>query len=100
MKTIDSIADSPGQKHIGYQIFVLALSVWAIAALAISAVIPHGTAAHTFLEYADVLVCGLFFIGFAMTLALSIHFCMAVSAAIRFRTASSWWKQPGWPFRI
>lgn len=71
MKTIDSIADSPWQKHIGYQIFVLALSVWAIAALAISAVIPHGTAAHTFLEYADVLVCGLFFIDFAMTLALS-----------------------------
>ena len=71
MATEDRIVDATGQKHIGYQIFVVALSVWAIAALAVSAVVPHGTAAHTFLEYADVLVCGLFFVDFVVTLASS-----------------------------
>jgi voltage-gated potassium channel len=67
----DGDTDSPGQKHIGYQIFVLALSVWAIGALAVSAAIPQGTAGHTFLEYADVLVCGLFLVDFTVTLAMS-----------------------------
>jgi voltage-gated potassium channel len=59
------------RKHIGYQIFILALSIWAIGALAASVALPEGSTGHTFLEYADLLVCILFLVDFFVTLATS-----------------------------
>jgi voltage-gated potassium channel len=64
-------AGNAERKHLGYQLFVLALSVWAIGALALSVAIPEGSAGHTFLEYADLLVCALFLGDFFVTLATS-----------------------------
>jgi voltage-gated potassium channel len=62
-------SSTPQKQHIGYQVFILVLSIWAIAALAASAFVSEGTTGHTFLEYADLLVCVLFFIDFVVTLA-------------------------------
>lgn len=61
----------PEKNHIGYQIFILALSIWAIGALAVSVALPEGHSGHTLLEYADWLVCGLFLVDFVVTLATS-----------------------------
>jgi len=62
----------PSEKnHIGYQIFILSLSLWAIGALAVSVSLPDGHTGHTILEYADLIVCGLFVIDFIVTLATS-----------------------------
>lgn len=70
--TQQSNASSAGERnHIGYQIFVLALSLWAIGALAVSVSLPEGHTGHTFLEYADLLVCALFLMDFIVTLATS-----------------------------
>lgn len=67
-----SNASSAGERnHIGYQIFILALSLWAIGALAVSVSLPEGHTGHTFLEYADLLVCALFLMDFIVTLATS-----------------------------
>lgn len=55
--------------HIGYQIFVLALCIWAVGTLAVSHFLPEGGTGRTLLEYADILVCGLFLIDFVVTLA-------------------------------
>jgi len=62
---------SAEKNHIGYQIFILALSIWAIGALALSVALPEGHSGHTVLEYADWLVCGLFLIAFVVTLVTS-----------------------------
>ena len=59
------------KKHIGYQLFILVLSIWAIGALAASVALTEGSAGHTFLEYADLLVCSLFLMDFIVTLATS-----------------------------
>lgn len=56
------------ESHLGYQIFILVLSLLAIGLLAISVVIPEGHAAHAFLEYADLMVCMLFLIDFVVSL--------------------------------
>ena len=58
-------------RHIGYQVFVLVLCLWAIASLAVSHFLPEGGAGRTILEYADILVCGLFLVDFVVTLATS-----------------------------
>lgn len=59
------------KNHIGYQFFILALSVWAIGALFVSVALPSDSQGHTFLEYADLLVCVFFLVDFAVTLATS-----------------------------
>ena len=47
------------------------LSVWAIGALFVSVALPSDSQGHTFLEYADLLVCVFFLVDFAVTLATS-----------------------------
>ena len=70
MKPTDPAAKEPPQKnHIGYQFFILALSVWAIGALFVSVALPSDSQGHAFLEYADLLVCVFFLVDFAVTLA-------------------------------
>lgn len=72
MKPTDQAAKEPPQKnHIGYQFFILALSVWAIGALFVSVALPSDSQGHAFLEYADLLVCVFFLVDFAVTLATS-----------------------------
>ena len=51
-----------------YLIVVLVLSVFAIVALAIEAVIPLDPASQQILMYADWVICGLFFLDFVFTL--------------------------------
>jgi voltage-gated potassium channel len=45
--------------------------MWAIGALAVSVALPEGGTAHTFLEYADLLVCVFFLSDFFVTLVMS-----------------------------
>ena len=50
-----------------YQLFMLALCVWALAVLAISTFVKWSPSTQTILSYADITVCGLFFIDFLIT---------------------------------
>jgi voltage-gated potassium channel len=52
-----------------YLVFILALSVYALGALAVRTVLPLSPETRTILEYADVGVCVLFFLDFLISLA-------------------------------
>jgi voltage-gated potassium channel len=52
-----------------YQMFMLALCLWALTALAASTFLHLDPATQTILEYADLAVCGLFFVDFLYTFA-------------------------------
>jgi voltage-gated potassium channel len=60
--------DAVEAHHIGYQVFVLTLCLWAIGSLAVAHFLPEGGAGRTILEYADILVCGLFLVDFVVAL--------------------------------
>lgn len=55
--------DSPA-----YQLFMLALCVYALAALGAEAVYPSGSEVQRLLMFADTAVCGLFFVDFCISL--------------------------------
>lgn len=55
-------------RNHAYLVFMLVLSVLALAALAAEAVLPLGPDTRQILNYADVLVCGLFFVDFLVML--------------------------------
>jgi voltage-gated potassium channel len=52
-----------------YQLFILAVSLYALASLAAETVMPMSSGAHQLLEYADTGVCVLFFLDFVYQLA-------------------------------
>ena len=56
-------------KHAPYLVFMLLLSIYAVAALAVATFVDLPTATKTILDYADNAVCGLFFLDFLITLA-------------------------------
>lgn len=62
---------SPVATRAGYQLFILALSLYAIGSLAVSVMLPEGSQGRTLLEYADLFVCLLFFVDFVATLVTS-----------------------------
>jgi voltage-gated potassium channel len=51
-----------------YQVFMLALCVWALITLSASAFLPLDPSTKSILLYADTFVCGLFFVDFLYTL--------------------------------
>jgi voltage-gated potassium channel len=59
------------ERQVPYLIFMLALSVYAVVALAISTFVPLSADTRAILQYADTAVCFLFFIDFVVTLARS-----------------------------
>jgi len=54
-----------------YLLFVLLLSIYAVGALAVSTFFDLSPDTRSILQYADVVVCGLFFVDFLVTLARS-----------------------------
>lgn len=52
-----------------YQLFMLGLSVYALAALATDTIVPLRPSTREILGYADVLLCGVFFVDFVIQLA-------------------------------
>lgn len=52
-----------------YELFILGLCLYALAALAIDTVVPIGEDTRTLLQWADLLVCAIFFIDFLVSLA-------------------------------
>jgi voltage-gated potassium channel len=52
-----------------YQLFMLTLCVWALLLLATSIFVHWDSSTRTILNYADTVVCGLFFLDFLITLA-------------------------------
>ena len=67
MSPVRSGKSSPD--HGPYQLFMLILSVWALAVLAATRFLPWSESTRTILSYADNLVCGLFFIDFVVTIS-------------------------------
>jgi voltage-gated potassium channel len=57
------------ERQIPYLVFMLALSLYAVIALAVSTFAPLSPDTATVLDYADTAVCLLFFIDFLVTLA-------------------------------
>jgi len=58
------------QGHLGpYQLFMLALCVYALGVLAVEVVLPLGSDTRQILSYADFVVCVLFFVDFIASLA-------------------------------
>jgi voltage-gated potassium channel len=56
---------TPGPRESSaYQLFILVLSVLAVVAIAVETTVPVDPDTRTILEYADLLVCGLFFADF------------------------------------
>jgi voltage-gated potassium channel len=66
-----SAGQAPGQtdRHAPYLVFMLFLSVYAVAALAVSTFVVLSPPTRTILEYADTAVCVLFFVDFVITFA-------------------------------
>jgi voltage-gated potassium channel len=62
---------APEFRWAGYQLFVLVLCVYAIAALALHAILPANGPGRDFLDTVDYVVCGIFFIDFLVSLATS-----------------------------
>ena len=62
---------APEVRWAGYQLFVLVLCVYAIAALAIHAILPADGSGRDFLDTVDYVVCGIFFVDFLVSLATS-----------------------------
>lgn len=58
-------------RWVGYEIFILALCVFAIATLAIHAMVPEGHAVRGILDIADLFVCGIFAVDFVVNLVAS-----------------------------
>lgn len=56
-----------------YQLFMLALCVWALAQLGIGTFVHWSDSTRTILNYADNVVCGLFFVDFLVTLVEAKH---------------------------
>jgi voltage-gated potassium channel len=65
----DSCADRPEDRHVGYQVFILAVSLWAIGTFVVSAFVEPGSPVHTLLEYVDLFICVVFLVDFLITLA-------------------------------
>jgi voltage-gated potassium channel len=61
--------ERPG--HLGYQVFVLLISIAALLSLLLQAVVPLSSGCTTIFEYADDSLCVLFFIDFLVCLARS-----------------------------
>lgn len=64
-------SERPEVRWAGYQLFVLVLCVYAIAALALHAILPADGPGRDFLDAVDYVVCGIFFIDFLVSLATS-----------------------------
>jgi voltage-gated potassium channel len=62
---------SPEFRWAGYQLFVLVLCVYAIAALALQTVLPADGPGRDLLDTVDYVVCGIFFVDFLVSLATS-----------------------------
>lgn len=62
---------APEFRWAGYQLFVLVLCVYAIAALALHTILPADGAGRDFLDTVDYVVCGIFFVDFLVSLATS-----------------------------
>lgn len=61
-------------RHIPqYEIFILALSLYALIALAIEVVVPLDPATHQILDWADNVVCVMFFVDFLLHLSRAEH---------------------------
>jgi voltage-gated potassium channel len=63
-----SSPDSTAPRISPYQLFMLALSIWALLTLAAGTVWQFDRESQTVLDYADNAVCGLFFIDFLLNL--------------------------------
>lgn len=62
-------ASPPQQdRHGAYLVFTLVLSVLALAALGVDALVKLDPGTHVILEYADTLICALFFVDFLVSL--------------------------------
>lgn len=59
------------RQEVPYLIFMLALSIYAVSALAVSTFAPLSAETHAILEYADIAICFLFLIDFVVTLVRS-----------------------------
>jgi voltage-gated potassium channel len=57
-----------GGDNPAYQLFMLALCIYALVALGAEAVYPQATEVQQLLTYADTAVCGLFFVDFCISL--------------------------------
>ena len=55
------------RNHV-YLLFMLILSILALVALAAEVVLPLSAGTRSILEYADVIICGLFFLDFLLLL--------------------------------
>ena len=66
-----SVASRPGEESptLGYQVFMLVLSVVVLTLAAALALVDTRSAVGELLEYADLAICGVFLIDFAITLA-------------------------------
>jgi voltage-gated potassium channel len=69
--TNETSPPEPSGNHVGYQMFILALCLWAIGSLAVHHVLPEGGSGRAILDYADLLVCLLFLVDFVITLVNS-----------------------------
>ena len=56
-----------------YQLFMLALCVWALAVLAVGSFAKWDESTRSILEYADLAVCLMFFVDFVVTLTKTEH---------------------------
>ncbi len=59
------------RQEVPYLIFILALSIYAVSALAVSTFASQSAETHAILEYADIAICGLFLVDFVVTLVRS-----------------------------
>lgn len=59
---------TPRRQLSSYQLFMLALSIWALLSLGVSSSLQLGPDALTVLDFADTFVCGLFFLDFLANL--------------------------------
>src|SRR5687767_13142910 len=55
-------------RHPGYQVFMLALCVYALVIMALRVALPISESTRTILEYADNAVCVLFLVDFILSL--------------------------------
>ncbi len=70
----DAADESPppsNEPSVGYQLFILVLSICAIALAAAMVFVDLDESSLTLIEYADWAVCGVFLVDFAMTFAQS-----------------------------
>lgn len=61
------------ERQIPYLVFMLALSIYAVAALAVGSFAELSPGTRTVLQYADTAVCALFLLDFLITLVRSEH---------------------------